>query len=280
MRLAAAATIEGYKVLPQWLRPGVTERRIQVEMEAAFFRAGGQTTAYGTIVGSGPNAAVLHFEPSSRVLSDGELVLIDAGAEVEGYACDVTRVYPVGGKFRPEARDLYALLLDVQVAGIAGCRIGMEFKELHLATARRIAEGLAHLGYLRGAADELVESGAAALFFPHGLGHLVGLGVRDASGYLPGRQRSTHPQSRFLRQDFPLGENFVTTIEPGIYFIPAMLDDPAARDTHRNRVNWAKVDSVKGMGGFRIEDNVLVTKGEPEVLTRDIPKRLEELETR
>ena len=280
MRLAAAATVEGYEILPQWLKAGVTERRVQVELEAAFFRAGGQTTAYGTIVGSGPNSAVLHFEPSARVLRDGELVLVDAGAEVEGYACDVTRTYPVGGRYAPEARDLYTMLLEVQEAGVAGCRVGVEFKELHLDTARRIAAGLAQLGYLRGSADELVESGATALFFPHGLGHLVGLGVRDASGYLPGRQRSTHPQSRFLRQDFPLGENFVTTIEPGVYFIPAMLDDPGARDTHKHRVNWEQVDRVKGMGGFRIEDNVLVTKGEPEVLTREIPKRLEEIEGR
>ena len=280
MRAAAAATVEGYRILPQFLKAGVTERRIQVEMEAAFFRAGAQTTAYGTIVGSGPNAAVLHFEPSSRQLRDGELVLIDAGAEVQGYACDVTRVYPVGGRFRPEARDLYAMLLEVQVAGVAGCRVGVEFKELHLAAARGIAEGLAKLGYLRGSGDELVESGATALFFPHGLGHLVGLGVRDASGYLPGRQRSTHPQSRFLRQDLPLGEGFVTTIEPGVYFIPAMLDDPGARDTHRTRVDWEQVDRVKGMGGFRIEDNVLVTAGEPKVLTAAIPKRLEALEGR
>lgn len=280
MRLAAAATVEGYKILPQWLRAGNTERRIQVELEAQFFRAGGDTTAYGTIVGSGPNSAVLHFEPSSRVLADGELVLVDAGAEVQGYACDVTRTYAVDGRFRPEHRDLYAMLLEVQEAAVAGCRVGVEFKELHLAAARKIAEGLARLGYLRGSADELVETGAAALFFPHGLGHLVGLGVRDASGYLPGRQRSTHPQSRFLRQDFPLGENFVTTIEPGVYFIPAMLDDPAARDTHARRVNWEQVDRLKGLGGFRIEDNVLVTKGEPEVLTRAIPKRLEEIETK
>lgn len=280
MRLAAAATVEGYKILPQWLRAGNTERRIQVELEAQFFRAGGDTTAYGTIVGSGPNSAVLHFEPSSRVLADGELVLVDAGAEVQGYACDVTRTYAVDGRFRPEHRDLYAMLLEVQEAAVAGCRVGVEFKELHLAAARKIAEGLARLGYLRGSADELVETGAAALFFPHGLGHLVGLGVRDASGYLPGRQRSTHPQSRFLRQDFPLGENFVTTIEPGVYFIPAMLDNPAARDTHAHRVNWERVDRMKGLGGFRIEDNVLVTKGEPEVLTRAIPKRLEEIETK
>lgn len=278
IRRACAATAAGHAAARQAIQPGRSEREIQIELEAAFFCAGAQRTAFGTIVCSGPNSAVLHFEPSGRRLADGELVLIDAGAEVDGYCGDVTRTYPAGTRFTPAQRDLYAVLLESQVAAVSACRAGVEFRELHLAAARTIAAGLADLGYLRGGADELVESGASAIFFPHGLGHLVGLGVRDASGYLPGRQRSDHPTLRYLRCDLPLEPGFVTTIEPGIYFIPALLTDPELRAKHRHEVNWERVDTLHHFGGFRIEDDVLVTEGAPEVLTSEIPKALADLE--
>lgn len=278
IRRACAATAAGHAVARSLLSPGRSEREIQIELEAAFFRAGAQRTAFGTIVGSGPHSAVLHFEPSARQLAAGELVLIDAGAEVDGYCGDVTRTYPAAGRFTPAQRELYAMLLEAQEQAVAGCRAGVEFRELHLATARAIAAGLAQLGYLSGGADELVETGAVALFFPHGLGHLVGLGVRDASGYLPGRQRSDHPVLRYLRCDLPLEPGFVTTIEPGIYFIPALLTDPELRQLHRQRVNWDRVDAMHDFGGLRIEDDVLVTEGAPEVLTAAIPKHLDEVE--
>lgn len=278
IRRACAATAAGHAAARSLIAAGRSEREIQIELEAAFFRAGAQRTAFGTIVGSGPNSAVLHFEPSTRRLAAGELVLIDAGAEVEGYCGDVTRTYPVGGRFEPLQRDLYQLLLAAEMAAVAQCRPGQEFRELHLATATRIADGLVQVGLLRGQAEALVESGAVALFFPHGLGHLVGLGVRDASGYAPGRERSPHPVLRYLRCDFPLEEGFVTTIEPGIYFIPALLTDPELRARHREEVNWELVDTLHDFGGFRIEDDVLVTAGEPEVLTAAVPKQLHEIE--
>ena len=279
IRRACAATAAGHAVGRAARAPGRSEREVQIELEAAFFRAGAQRTAFGTIVGSGPHSAVLHFEPSGRRMADGELVLIDAGAEIDGYCGDVTRTYPAGARFTPEQRDLYAVLLEAQMKAVDDCRAGVEFRELHLATARAIASGLVHLGYLKGSADELVESGAVALFFPHGLGHLVGLGVRDASGYLPGRQRSDHPTLRYLRCDFPLQPGFVITIEPGIYFIPALLDDPELRGEHRERVNWERVDTLRDFGGLRIEDDVLVTAAAPEVLTADIPKLLADIES-
>lgn len=278
IRCACAATAAGHAVARSLIAAGRSEREIQIELEAAFFRAGARRTAFGTIVGSGPNSAVLHFEPSARRLVAGELVLIDAGAEVEGYCGDVTRTYPVGSRFEGLQRDLYQLLLAAEEAAVAQCRPGQEFRELHLATATRIADGLAQLGLLKGQAEALVESGAVALFFPHGLGHLVGLGVRDASGYAPGRERSPHPVLRYLRCDFPLEEGFVTTIEPGIYFIPALLTDPELRARHREEVNWELVDTLHDFGGFRIEDDVLVTAGEPEVLTAAVPKQLHEIE--
>jgi Xaa-Pro aminopeptidase len=122
-----------------------------------------------------------------------------------------------------------------------------------------------------GAPDSLLERDTPALFFPHGIGHMVGLGVRDASGYLPGRTRSDRPGLNMLRTDLPLEAGYVMTVEPGIYFIPALLQDPALRERHRDAVRWDRVDALMTFGGIRIEDDVLVTTSEPEVLTSAIP---------
>lgn len=277
LRRAAAATAAGFARIRELLKPGISERELQIELEAAFFRAGAQRTSFDTIIASGANSAVLHFPPTARTLAAGELVLVDSGADVDGYACDVTRTYPADGRFTPEQRDLYSVVLAAEERAVAGCRAGVEFKDLHLGAARDIAVGLADFGLLKGSPDELVETGATALFFPHGLGHLVGLGVRDASGYLPGRERSKHPVLQYLRVDMPLQEGYVTTIEPGLYFIPALLTDPELRAKHRERVNWERVDTMLDFGGFRIEDDVLVTAAEPEVLTAAIPKKVADI---
>lgn len=296
MRRANAASAAGFEVARAMIREGVSERDVQIEMEAAFFRAGGDRTAYGTIVGTGSNAAVLHFTPTRRKIRAGEAVLIDAGAEIGRYASDVTRTYQAGAakgsaRFGAPAgagaagsnaggaagdaglfRALYEVVLRAQKAAIERCRANVEFREVHMAAARDLAEGLTDFGVLRGKPDALVEQDAHALFFPHGLGHMVGLGVRDASGYLPGRKRSTRPGLSALRTDLPLLPGYVMTIEPGVYFIPPLLNDPQRRAKYRDAVNWAKVDALLEFGGIRIEDNVLVTNAAPEVLTAGIPK--------
>lgn len=273
MRAAAAATAAGFAAAREHIRPGISERRLQVEIETAFFRAGATRTAYDTIVGSGPHSAVLHIAPSGRALAAGEMVLIDAGADCDDYCCDVTRTYPVGdGGFSAEQRDLYAIVLAAERAAIDRCRAGVEYKEIHLGAARDLAAGLVDFGLLRGEPGSLVEQGACALFFPHGIGHMVGLGVRDAGGRLPGREPDTRPGLENLRLDLPLAPGYVVTIEPGLYFVPALLQDPARRDAFRTQVDWDRADRMIGFGGIRIEDNVLVTGGEPEVLTAAIPK--------
>lgn len=272
IRKAVSATVFGYKKARETIAVGATERRIQVEMEAEFYRRGADRTGYGTIVGSGPNSAILHFDPSAREVRPGELVLIDAGAEIEGYTADVTRTYGAEGPPAGFAGELYGVVLRAQIAAIARCTAGAEFREIHMAAARDMAAGLVEIGVLRGNAAELVDRDAHALFFPHGLGHLVGLGVRDASGYLPGRERSTRFGLAYLRIDMPLQVNYVVTIEPGLYFIPAILQDPERRKTFADAVNWPLVDKHLQMGGVRIEDDVLVTNGPPEVLTKEIGK--------
>jgi Xaa-Pro aminopeptidase len=269
---AVRATAAGFSALCQALRPGVTERQLQIELEAGFFRAGANRTGYESIIGLGSNSGVLHFPPSSRTAATGDFLLVDAGAEVDRYVIDVTRTYIVGGKFNPFQRDLYQIVLEAEEAGIAGCTAGAEWKELHLRIATQITEGLIQLGLFRGSAESLVEQGAHQLFFPHGLGHLVGLGVRDASGQLPGRQKDENPMFANLRMDLPLEENYVTTVEPGIYFISVILNHPINRERYHGCVNWELAERHLSLGGVRIEDNVLVTKDGPVVLTKEIPK--------
>ncbi len=274
LRVACAASAAGFAHVTSRIRPGVTERALRVELESAFFRAGADRTGYGTIVGSGPHSAVLHFEPGDRAVGPGELVLIDAGAEIRRYTADYTRTYRAPGGDTGFFRELYAVVLAVQERAVARCRAGAEWRDVHLAACRDTAEGLVALGLMRGEPDALVERDAHALFFPHGLGHLVGLGVRDASGFLPGRVRSTRPGLSMLRTDLPLQPDYVITVEPGVYFIPALLRDPARRAAFADCVAWDRVDGLLDFGGIRIEDNVRVTDGEPEVLTAAVPKTL------
>jgi Xaa-Pro aminopeptidase len=277
IRRANAASVQAYAAIRPTLVAGVTERQIQVELEAGFFRAGGDRTAYGTIVAAGSNAAVLHFTPTARVVKPGDVILIDAGAEIGRYASDVTRTYRVRGGDDGFFRDLYAVTRALEERAVASCTKGTEWRDVHLRAALDIAAGLVHLGLLRGTPEGLVEQDVHALFFPHGLGHLVGLGVRDASGYLPGRVPSTRPGLSRLRTDLPLEPGYCITVEPGIYFIRALLTDRGRRDKHAAAVNWSKVDGLLDFGGIRIEDNVLVTDGAPEVLTAAIPKTLESM---
>lgn len=269
---AVEASARGYAKLSEWIRPGTSEREVAIRLEAEFFLGGADGTGYGTIVGSGANSAVLHWPASGRRMAAGELVLIDAGGAVDGYTADVTRVYPVDGEWNERQRDLHAILLKAQVNALEGCQIGVEWGDLHVNTARELAEGLRSLGILRCSAEEAVESEAIALFFPHGLGHMLGLGVRDASGLAPGRQEVRTFAGARLRMDLALQADYLVTVEPGLYFIPALLNDPEKRSQHQARIHWDQLEPWMELGGMRIEDNVLVTPQGPRNLTAAIPK--------
>lgn len=270
MRAAQRATSAGFAAVAPLIEPGRTERELQIEIEAEFFRNGGDFLAYETIVAGGPNSAVLHFSPTSRPLSEGELLLIDAGAEHRGYASDVTRTYPVSGRFTPEQAELYAIVDSARERAIQCCCVGTEWRDVHTAAALVIAEGLIGYGLLRGRAEGLVEQGAQSLFFPHGVGHMVGLGIRDAGEVLPGRETAADVFPR-LRVDLPLLAGHVVTVEPGIYFVPALLSDPLFRDRYHDVVDWDRVEGMLSFGGIRIEDDVLITAGGHEILTKDVP---------
>ena len=270
MRVAEQATRAAFAVAVELMRAGVSERQVQVELEHAAMRNGADGMAYDTIVGSGPNSAVLHFAPTGRRFETGELVLIDAGGEYRGYASDITRTYPVGGSLSSLQRELYEVVHAAQLAAIETSRPGVEWRDVHRVAALVIAEGLIAHGLLRGRADALLESGAVWLFFPHGIGHLVGLGVRDAGGPLAERRADPKPYPN-LRIDLPLEPGMVVTVEPGIYFVPAILGDPENRRRYQDQVDWGLADERLGFGGIRLEENVLITGEGNEVLTADVP---------
>jgi len=261
MRVAATATEAGFAELRRLVEPGRTERELQVALEAAFMSNGGDFLAFETIVAAGDHAAVLHFTPTLRELRGGDLLLVDAGAEHKGYAADVTRTYPIGERFGAEqqlAHDTIHAALD---KAIAACRPGTQWGDVHRTAALVIADGLTELGVLRGNAETLVESGAVRLFFPHGIGHLVGLGVRDTGA------ASDEPSSPGLRLDIPLAARQTWTVEPGLYFVRPLL----ARERGHDGVNWDRVDELLDFGGVRLEHDVLITDDGCEILTASIP---------
>jgi Xaa-Pro aminopeptidase len=270
MRNAERATRAGFLALEGLIGEGRTERELQIELEAQFFRNGADALAYDTIVAGGPHAAVLHFVPSARPLAHGELLLVDAGGEYRNYGSDVTRTYPVSGAFTSRQEHIYRIVREALRAGTEACRPGVEWREVHRRAALVIADGLADFGLLRGQAESLFESGAASLFFPHGVGHMVGLGVRDASGALRSRDQPG-PGFPRLRVDLPLQRGYTMTVEPGIYFVPALLTDRSTRGQFGEQVDWGRVDKMLGSGGIRLEDNVLITDEGCEVMTAGVP---------
>lgn len=266
MRAAARATRDGFAELVPLIEPGRSERELQVALEAAFLRNGGDFLAFETIVAAGDHAAVLHFAPTARALRDGELLLVDAGAEFRGYASDVTRTYAVGGALAPEQALVYETVRQAGEAAIAACGPGVEWRAVHRAAALVVADGLVELGILRGRRESLVESGAVTLFFPHGIGHMVGLGIRD-TGPASDETREPVPGLPRLRVDIPLAPRQAWTVEPGVYFVPALL----ARARDRDDLVWDRVDQLRGFGGVRLEHNVLIGDDGCELLTAAVP---------
>lgn len=282
LRRAAHATALAHLLGMASARPGRTTSEIRATMEAAL-AARGMTTAYPSIVT--PHGEVLHAPSTHRVLGHDDHLLCDVGAETAaGYAGDVTRTYPVSGRFEGPARELYEVVRIAQREAIHASRPGMRFRVVHLTAMRAIAEGLVSLGLLRGDVDERVADGSVALFFPHGIGHLLGLDVHDMedlgdlAGYPDSRTRSTEPGLRFLRLDRDLAPRMAVTIEPGVYFVPSLIDAPENRRAFKGRVDFAMVDAVRSVRGIRIEDDVLVDDAGPVVLTERVPKLPDEIE--
>jgi len=230
--------------------PGMYEFQLEAEIMHEFAMAGARYPAYSPIVGSGKNGCILHYRENSSVLKGGDLVLIDAGCELDYYAADITRTFPVSGKFSKEQRALYEVCLAAQLAAIDVTRPGAHWNEPHDATVRVITEGLADLGLLKGKTSKLIEKESYKAFYMHRAGHWLGMDVHDVGDYKVGEQ---------WRQ---LEPGMVLTVEPGIYVAPDNTD------VHKK---WRGI-------GIRIEDDVVVTKDGCDVLTNAVPKTVNEIE--
>jgi Xaa-Pro aminopeptidase len=276
LRRASAATANGHRAAMRLARPGLYEYQVQAELERHFQDAGCAQLGYGSIVATGQNAAVLHYVKNDARLRAGQLLLIDAGAEYRGYTADVTRTFPVSGRFDARQRDVYEIVLAAQDACIERARAGVTSMELQLEAERRLADGLRSLGLLKGDTDELVETRAVRIFFPHGIGHTLGLDVHDVQG---GRARRLPQQPPVkLRFRARLEPGFVITIEPGVYFIAALLRDPELRRRHRGRVNFGLAERFLDFGGVRIEDDVVVQRSGPPRNLTQVPRTIADVE--
>jgi Xaa-Pro aminopeptidase len=212
--------------------------------------------------------------------------VIDAGAESSlHYASDITRTIPVGGKFTLQQKEVYEIVLRAQESAIRSIKPGIKYRDIHLQTAKVIASDLKELGLMSGNMEEALSFGAHALFFPHGLGHMLGLDVHDMEdlgenyvGYDEKTKRDDQFGLAYLRLARELKPGFVITVEPGIYFIPALIDKWKAEKKFKHFINYEKIEKYRNFGGIRIEDNVLVTDKGHKVLGRPIPKTVKEVE--
>ena len=249
MRRAAAISGAAHARAMRFARPGHFEYQVEAELMHEFISQGARAAAYTPIVAGGSNACTLHYVDNRKQLADGELLLIDAGCEVDGYAADITRTFPVSGRFSAPQRALYELVLAAQLAAIDKARAGQPYNAYHDAAVRVLTQGLSDLGLLSGDVDGLIERKAYDRFYMHSTGHWLGLDVHDVGRYkIDGGWR-------------PLAPNQVLTVEPGLYIRPA--DDVPEAYWHI---------------GIRIEDDVLVTDGAPEVLSHHAPKTVADIE--
>jgi len=232
------------------------------------------------------NGQILHNHDHSNVLQEGRMMVTDTGTEsLLHYASDITRTVPVGGKFNTRQKEIYEIVLKTNVDTIEAIKPGVFYKDIHLLAARTIANGLKDLGLMKGDTEEIVKAGAHALFFPHGLGHAMGLDVHDMEslgenyvGYDDTVQRSDQFGLAFLRFGKKLQPGYVMTDEPGCYFIPALIDMWRGEGKFTEFINYDKVETYKDFGGVRIEDDILVTEDGYRLLGRPIPKTVAEIE--
>ena len=260
------------------LKPGIYEHELKGLFDYHQQKHGLQHAAYSGIHAGGVNSAILHYTENNQIIKDGDLYLIDAGYEYEGYASDVTRTYPANGQFTGDQAAVYQVVLETLNKSIELARPGIKMEDLHLAACRIVLHGLQEIGIVQGGVEEMMDNNIFALFFPHGLGHFLGLDTHDVGGYPKGVERIDRPGIRYLRVRRELMPGMVITIEPGIYFIPALLK-PALEDPATSKfLVKDRIEKLYDFGGVRIEDNLIITENGNENLT-DIPKSIQDIET-
>jgi Xaa-Pro aminopeptidase len=250
MRKAAEISARAHIRAMQFCKPGMNEYQLEAEVHYEFQRHGARFPAYTSIVGSGANACILHYITNNQPIKNGDLVLIDAGAEYHYYAADITRTFPANGRFSAEQRAIYELVLKSQLAGIKAVRPGVAWPTVQTVIVKILTQGLLDLGILKGRLNDLIEKEAYFPFYMHKSGHWLGIDVHDAGRY------KIHGKWRTLQA------GMVLTVEPGLYI---------SADTPGVHKRWHNI-------GVRIEDDVLVTPNGNDVLSRDVPKSIAEIE--
>lgn len=253
MQKSADIACEAHKLAMKRTKPGMNEYQVEGMIESYFVEKGANGAAYNSIVGSGENATILHYVENSAKLKDGDLLLIDAGAEYEGYASDITRTFPINGKFTRAQREIYSIVLETQKACVDATIAGTTIKQRQDLSIEMLTEGMKKLGLLKGAVKTLIKKKAYMKYYMHGVGHYIGLDVHDAGRYF------TDQKSKNSR---PFAPGMVLTVEPGIY-VPA--NDKSAPAKYRGV-------------GVRVEDDVLVTENGNKNLTTKVPKEIDEIE--
>lgn len=264
--------------------PGRYEREVVGAMEGLAYGQSGRKPPFTTIFTI--HGETLHNHHHHNQMQAGDLAICDCGAESSmGYASDTTRTIPVSGRFTSRQKEIYEVVLGMQADALDAMKPGVPFKAVHLVAARRLSSDLIALGLLHGEVERAVESGAYALFFPHGLGHLLGLDVHDMEclgedevGYSEEFRRDSRFGINRLRLAKPLAAGFVVTVEPGIYFIPQLVRQWHAENRFSDQIDYSRVESYLDFGGIRVEDDVLVTATGAKVIGRPIPKRVAEVE--
>ncbi len=264
-------------------KPGIIERQIAGTLEG-ISSSHGAPVSFPVILSM--DGQTLHNHNHSNILQSGRLMVTDAGSEsVMNYCSDITRTIPVGGKYSSAQKDIYNIVLKANTESIKAIKPGVFYKDIHLGAARIVVQGLKELGIMKGDVDEAVAAGAHAMFFPHGLGHMMGLDVHDMEslgenfvGYDAEVTRSDQFGLAFLRLARKLQPGFVITVEPGIYFIPDLIDMWRSEKRFEQFINYNKLDSYRTFGGIRIEDDILVTENSYRVLGKPIPKTVEDVE--
>ncbi len=267
----------------KYTKPGLLEREVYGAVEGLALGMG-QGTSFPIIFSI--HGETLHNQFHDNIMNDGDLALLDSGAEsLMHYASDITRTFPVNGKFNDKQKAVYETVLRAETTAIEMIKPGIPFRECHLKAAQVVTEGLKDIGLMKGNVDDAVVNGAHALFFPHGLGHMIGLDTHDMEGlgennvgYDTETKRSEQFGLAYLRFAKTMQPGHTLTVEPGCYFIPQLLDNWKSENKLAEFINYDKVEEYTGFGGIRIEDDVLVKNDGYKVLGKPIPKTIEEVE--
>jgi Xaa-Pro dipeptidase len=282
LRYCNKISSDAHKKLMKVVRPGCYEYQAEsVFSQYCYSHGGMRHVGYTCICASGHNGSVLHYghagEPNAKLIQDGDICLFDLGGEYYGYTADITCSFPANGKFTPAQRLIYEAVLASNRAVMSAAKPGVSWADMHRLSERVLLQHLRDGGLLQGDVEEMMKVHLGAVFMPHGLGHMMGLDVHDVGGYPQGVERVNEPGIKNLRTARTLKERMVLTIEPGCYFINKLLDDAFANPEQSKFLVKDKINACRGLGGVRIEDDVVVTSSGVENLTQ-VPRTVEEIE--